>query len=94
MSTMPSRWLFLTLLLLLTLSDLAAGQNKRSRHLHDLYCRSCHSSTIYLLDERKMASPGALVTQVLSYGRDGKVKLSESELRGIAEYLRTAYYGF
>ncbi|MES9899413.1 MAG: hypothetical protein ABW148_10360 [Sedimenticola sp.] len=94
MSCLLNRLLLLMLLFFTVATNLSAGQNKRSRHLHDLYCRGCHSSTIYLLDERKVTSPEALVTRVLGYSRDGKVKLTEEELRGIAGYLRSAYYDF
>lgn len=71
-----------------------ADMGKRSRHLHDFYCRSCHSSTIYLLEERKVASREALIERVTAYGDSGKVSLTQDELRGIADYLGRAYYDF
>ncbi len=68
----------------------SAAPGKRTRLLHDVYCKGCHGSTVYLTEDRKLSSRGQIKQQVFGY--QGKFPLSEQELTDIADYLWLDYY--
>lgn len=92
---MMTRTVLLILMLLLTGSMVgAAGITEleaRAPRLHDLYCKSCHTATDYLLDTRKINSRQQLQNHVAGY-RGKQAPVSEAEIRAIADYLWEFYY--
>ncbi|WP_428603298.1 hypothetical protein [Sedimenticola sp.] len=88
-------WLRLCLLgLCLLISGQSMADSEmaiRAPRLHDLYCKSCHTATRYLLDDRKIHTQAMLRRHVAGYR--GKVApVSEAEIIGIADYLWESYY--
>ncbi len=80
----------LILVLVASTFSVGAAPGKRTRLLHDVYCKACHGSTIYLTEDRKLRTRDQIKAQVFSY--QGKYPLSKQELADIAEYLWLDYY--
>lgn len=84
--------LFVVIFLFASVASSAfAGTHKRTRLLHDVYCKKCHSSVLYISeDKRKLSTKAEVQTKVFSY--KGQFPLSEKELADIVEYLWLDYY--
>ncbi len=63
----------------------------RAPRLHDLYCKSCHTASLYMKEQRKINTPVALREHVARY-REKQVPVTEVEIFGIADYLWDSYY--
>lgn len=88
------RTLVSILMLIVAGNSVAAGMTEleaRAPRLHDLYCKSCHTATLYLLDGRKLGSRQQLQKHVAGY-RGKQAPVSEDEIRAIADYLWEYYY--
>ena len=82
------------ILLLVLAGEALAGTTEleaRAPRLHDLYCKSCHTATRYLLDTRKISNREQLQEHVAGY-RGKQAPVSEDEIRAIADYLWEYYY--
>lgn len=88
------RAMLFVLMLIVAGTSIAAGTTEleaRAPRLHDLYCKSCHTATSYLLDTRKINSREQLQKHVAGY-RGKQAPVSEEEIRAIADYLWEFYY--
>ena len=79
----------IALILFLVAGTANAEYSKRTRQLHDVYCKKCHSAVLYLT-QRKLQSREAVEKQVFSYRDDFPLKVQE--LKDITEYLWLDYY--
>ena len=87
---MKQKLVTLSLAVLIALSStVQAEYSKRTRQLHDVYCKKCHSAVLYLT-KRKLTSRGQVEQQVFSYR--GKFPLKEQEMKDLTEYLWLDYY--
>jgi len=83
-------WIFALAVMMLSLS-VSAGTHKRTRLLHDVYCKGCHGATLYIAEsQRKLSTREQVKKQVFSYR--GTNPLTDQELTDITDYLWLDYY--
>jgi CxxC motif-containing protein (DUF1111 family) len=67
------------------------GEGKK---LHDANCTTCHSTSVYTRQDRKVKSLSALSKQVASCTHMAQAALTEDEQKSVVEYLNQQFYKF
>jgi mono/diheme cytochrome c family protein len=70
------------------------GDSAEGKKLHDANCTTCHGTSVYSRQDRKIKSLSALSRQVASCTHMAQVTLSEDEQKSVVEYLNQQFYKF
>jgi CxxC motif-containing protein (DUF1111 family) len=70
------------------------GDGAEGKKLHDANCTTCHSTSVYTRQDRKMKSLAALSKQVASCTHMAQLTLTEDEQKSVVEYLNQQFYKF
>jgi hypothetical protein len=90
------RALLISILLSMALHVQSAlpGDSAEGKKLHDANCTTCHSTSVYTRQDRKIKSLAALGKQVASCTHMAQVALTEDEQKSVVEYLNQQFYKF
>jgi hypothetical protein len=90
------RTLLISILLSMALEMQPAlpGDGTEGKQVHDAHCTTCHSTSVYTRQDRKIKSLSALSRQVASCTHMAQVTLTEDEQRSVVEYLNQQFYKF
>jgi CxxC motif-containing protein (DUF1111 family) len=90
------RALLISILLSMALRAQSAlpGDSAEGKKLHDANCTTCHSTSVYTRQDRKLKSLAALSKQVASCTHMAQVALTEDEQKSVVEYLNQQFYKF
>jgi len=67
----------------------------KAASLHDSKCLTCHSTSVYTSDERKVKSLSALAQRVNMCAKGGaRANWSDEQIDSVTEYLNKRYYKF
>ncbi|MCP4993474.1 MAG: hypothetical protein GY934_06775 [Gammaproteobacteria bacterium] len=67
---------------------------RRGRAYHDFYCGGCHSSHIYITEDRVITSAEKLHEWIFDYKKTGKIDASDDRLNSIYLYVKDNYYSW
>ncbi|MBI3547406.1 MAG: hypothetical protein HY081_12585 [Gammaproteobacteria bacterium] len=90
-------------LLLSVLSALSAGAQAATlpaadaalgKKVHDAYCTSCHTDSVYTRKDRHVTDMQGLLQKVDVCGHQIDVSLSKAQMNNLTKYLNDTYYKF
>ena len=87
---------FTLLALLVPLTGLAAhpGDAAAGKRLYDAHCTSCHDSSVFTRQNRRVTSLDALRGQVQACGHMAKQDFTPQQLQDLVKYLNERFYRF
>ena len=71
-----------------------SGDGAEGKKVHDANCTTCHSTSVYTRQDRKVKSLAALNKQVTSCTHMAQVTLTEDEQESVVQYLNQQFYKF
>lgn len=87
----PLATLLITLPLLATAMPAAADTGPE---LHDAGCKSCHDSSVYTREDRRVKDLGQLHEQVRRCQKANDLAWSDKDIDAVATFLNASYYKF
>ncbi len=81
----------MTLALVLAASPLHAGEGKA---LYENNCTSCHGTDVFTREDRGIKNLEGLKTRVKQCNNAVENKLTDDELKAVANYLNKSFYKF
>ena len=71
-----------------------SGDGAEGKKVHNANCTTCHSTSVYTRQDRKVKSLAALNKQVTSCTHMAQVTLTEDEQESVVQYLNQQFYKF
>ncbi|TJY59802.1 cytochrome c [Sinimarinibacterium sp. CAU 1509] len=87
----PLRTLLVALPIMVTSVPAAANNGQE---LHDTNCTSCHDTSVYTRDNRRVKDLDGLHKQVLHCEQANSLAWSEQDVDAVASFLNKNYYKF
>ncbi len=71
-----------------------AADAVQGKKVHDAYCTSCHTNSVYTRKDRQVTNMNALMQKVNVCGHQIDVSLSKEQISNLTKYLNDTYYKF
>ena len=71
-----------------------SGDSAEGKKVHDANCTTCHSTSVYTRQDRKIKSLAALNERIIACTHAAQVTLTDDEQKSIVQYLNDQFYKF